>query len=213
MKNALLVFVFSFFSVLSISAQGRQGSYYDVGRKSYFFGFGVKGNVYVNQYSVQDIEVWKNPAFGANVFVGNWFSRYMGARLLFEGGKVKPYFQERTIMVDENYVLSRFDLLYDLTNRICGCMYDRFYNVIPYAGVSGAYVFKAENRPDNARKSTSLFFGVGLLNTFRMSSNLSAYLNLGLDLVDSKFDGSRSDRSDRKLNGIASATIGLKIDF
>ena len=212
MKNVALVFVFNFFLVFSISAQGKQDafSYYDAVSKNFFFGFGMKGNVYVNRISIQDVEVWKKPTLGVNVFAGHWFSRYIGGRLLFEGGKVNPYFQRRTIMVEENYVLSRLDLLFDLTNRLCGCTNDRFYNLIPYAGVSGAYVFNTENRPDHAEKSTSFFFGVGIWNSFRMSQNLSAYLNLGLDIVDANFDGSKNRRN---LNGIASTSIGLAIDF
>ena len=212
MKSVALISVFISFSVFSILAQGKQEifSYNDAVSRNFFFGFGLKGNVYVNQNSVQDIEVWKKPTLGVNMFAGHWFSRYFGGRLLFEGGKINPYFQERTIMVEENYVLSRLDLLFDLTNKLCGCSIDRFYNLIPYAGVSGAYVFNAQNRPDNAEKSTSFFFGVGLWNSFRMSHNLSSYLNLGMDFVDSSFDGSKAKRN---INGIASASIGLVIDF
>ena len=212
MKNVALISVFNFFLVFSIFAQGKQVvySYNDVVSKDFFFGFGFKGNVFVNKNAFQDLEIWTEPALGVNMFAGHWFSKYVGGRILLEGGKVKPYFQRRTIMVEENYYLSRVDFLLDLTNMLCGCSIKRFYNLIPYAGVSGAYVFNAENRPDNATKSTSFFFGVGLWNSFRLSDNLSACLNLGLDVVDANFDGSKNTR---KLNGFASASLGFVIDF
>ena len=211
MKNVALVFGFSFYLVFSLSAQGNQEiSYYnDVARKEFFLGFGFKGNVYLNN-SGSDIEIWKKPTLGLNIFAGHWFSSYFGGRLLFEGGRLSPYFQERTIKVEEKYVLSRLDLLIDMTSSVFGYSRDRVYSCIPYMGVSGAYVYDAENRPDKAERSTSFFFGVGLLNSFRMSNNLSTYINFGLDLVGANMDGYQEVR---KLNGIASASIGLIVDF
>ena len=211
MKNVAMVFGFSFYLVFSVSAQGYQEvSYYnDAARKDFFLGFGFKGNVYLNN-STSEPAIWKSPTLGVNIFAGHWFSRYFGGRLLFEGGKLTPYFQKKTIKVEENYVLSRLDLLVDMTSTIYGYSRDRVYSCIPYAGVSGAYVFNAENRPDKADRSTSFFFGVGLLNSFRMSNNLSTYLNFGLDIVGANMDGYKDVR---RLNGIASASVGLVVDF
>ena len=212
MKNVCLIFLVSFIMIPMASAQGNQKVFsdYHTDTGPYFIGVGIKGNVYVNDNSAHDFAVWKKPTLGINAFAGFWFSRYFGGRFLFEGGKVHPYFQNMTNKVEEKYVLGRLDLLFDFTNSLCMCTHKRFYNIIPYAGLSGAFVYDAENRPDKNEKSSSFLFGVGLINSFRMSYNLSTYINLGFDFVDSNFDGSKSVKN---LNGIASASIGLVYDF
>ena len=212
MKNVCLIFLVSLMLVPMASAQGNQKVFSDyiAVRQPYFIGVGIKGNVFVNDNGAHDIEVWKKPTLGVNAFAGYWFSRYFGGRFLFERGKVHPYFQNMTNKVEEKYVLGRMDLLFDFTNSLCACTKERIYNIIPYVGLSGAYVYDAENRQDNNEKSTSFLFGVGLINSFRMSYNLSTYINLGFDFVDANFDGSKSEK---KLNGIASASIGLVYDF
>jgi len=212
MRKGFLLIVFAWGLLFSLSAQRYQEVFFynDVVSKNFFLGFGFKGNVYVNNNSANDVEVWKKPTLGINVFTGYWFSQIFGGRLLFEGGRIHPYFQNTTRMVEESYALGRLDLLIDMTSSIYGYSRDKIYSFIPYAGFSGAYVYNAENRPDNAVRSSSFFFGVGIMNSFRMSQNLSTYINFGFDFVDANFDGYKDNR---KLNGIASASIGLVVDF
>ena len=89
-----------------------------------------------------------------------------------------------------------------------------FYNLIPYVGIGGAQAFGAEKRPDGKKGSSSFLFGGGLLNTFSLSDKLSAYLNLGLDVVDSNFDGWKGqEKGYKKFNGIVAASIGVVYDF
>ena len=204
MKKWFLFSVF-FFVLFSVSAQQYQEEYLDeyTGRKRIFFGLGIKGNAYINDNAISDFGVWTRPSVGLNFFAGSWFSRVIGGRIVLEGGKLHPYFQQRTIRVDEKYFLGRLDFLFDVTN-LYGA--DRVYNLIPYAGVSGARAFGAVNRPDGAKSSNSFFFGVGLLNTFRLSRNTSFFINLGFDFVDANFDGSKSKN---ELNGIASGGVGV----
>jgi len=86
--------------------------------------------------------------------------------------------------------------------------------MIPYVGIGGAHAFGAENRSDGEKSFSSFLFGGGLLNTFSLSDKLSAYLNLGLDVVDAIFDGWKGhEKGDKKFNGIVAASIGCGFDF
>ena len=203
MKRASFLLAFSFLFLLSVSAQQYIPVYKERG---YFFGLGAKTNVFVNNNAVTDINVWKKPSIGGNVFAGKWFNPKIGSRILFEEGTLHPYFQSMNLRVDQNYFLGRLDFLLDFTNFV-NYIPDRNYHMIPYIGVSGAYAFNAVNRPDNANKFSSFMFGGGLWNTFDFSRNISGYFSLGLDFVDADFDGYKSDG--RKLNLIASLSIGI----
>ena len=233
MEKRILLLVLNFVFLFSVSAQNNQGTTTsenaeskpaknqkdsekkdsesnDDERKNFFLGVGVKGNVYVNRNGKDDSEVWKKPTFGADVFVGKWFNQYLGGRIVLEAGKLTPYFQKMKWKEEENYFLGRLDVMFDLTNCLRKYSSDNFYNLIPYAGIGFASAFNAKNRPDKVESSSSFLFGGGLLNTFRLSDKLSATLNLGLDVVDAKFDGWKGDK---KFNGITSASIGVIYDF
>ena len=212
MGKGFLFLVFTFALLFTLSAQQYQNDYsHEKGeKKDVFWGVGLKGNVYVNDNATEEFEVWKMPTFGVNVFAGQWFSPIVGGRIVLETGKLTPYFQQRTVMVEENYALGRLDFLFNLTNCYRRDYDHRIYCLIPYAGVSGAYAFNAKNRPDNATRSSSFFFGVGLINSFHLSDNFSLFLNFGFDYIGADFDGSKSVK---ELNGIASASIGFVVDF
>jgi len=212
MEKKILLLVLNFLFLFSVSAQNNQGTSTneDAERKNFFLGVGIKGNVFLNENG-KDFEVWKKPTFGGNVFVGKWFNQYLAARIVLEAGKVTPYFQKMTIKEEENYFLGRVDVMFDLTNLLRPYSPDNFYNLIPYAGIGGAQAFNVKNSvKSNAENASSFLFGGGLLNTFRLSDKFSAFLNLSLDLVNAGFDESKSEKS---LNGISAASIGVVYNF
>ena len=233
MEKTILLLILNFLLFFSISAQQNQGTNtnenaetssaqmnqkdsVDGGeeRKNFFLGAGVKMDVYMNDNGVHDFGVWKKPTFGGQVFVGKWFNQYLGARVLLEAGKLTPYFQNMNWKEKENYILGRLDVMFDLTNCLRSYSPDNFYNLIPFVGIGGAHAFGAENRPDGKKSFSSFLFGGGLLNTFSLSDKLSAYLNLGLDVVDAKFDGWKGqEKGSKKFNGIVAASIGVVYDF
>ena len=157
-----------------------------------------------------DYDVWKNPSLDGNLFFGKWFGPKLGARINFSGGTLHPFFQNERDMEHEKYISGRIDLLLNLTNLFREYSSDRFYNLSPYVGIGGAYAFNAKNRPDNAKNSSSLMFGGGLYNTFRLSNRISVYLDLGMNVVDAKFDGWKEDES---FNGMLSPTLGIVYKF
>lgn len=222
MGKLFLLFGLNFLLLCSVSAQNNQkdstsvrknreaANDEDAKRKNFFLGIGVKGNVFINDNATNDFEVWKKPTLGGNVFVGKWFNKYLGSRIMLEGGKVVPYFQKRTFQVDENYFLGRADILFDVTNCIRSYSPDNFYNLMPYIGIGGAHAFKVKSTLESAEKHSTFLIGGGLWNTFRFSDKFSAYLNVGIDVVDAAFD---SYKVKKDFNGIASASVGLVFNF
>ena len=178
--------------------------------KSYFIGVGIRGNVYINDDSGSRIEPWKMPSFGGEAFFGKWFNHKVGARIFVAGGSLHPFFQEEKIMEHEKFLAGRLDLVFNLTNCVRQYSPDRFYNLMPYAGIGFASAFNATNRPDGAKGSSSFMFGGGLMNTFRLSDDFSAYFNLGIDIVDANFDGWKDDKP---FNGIFATSVGVVYKF
>jgi len=220
MKKLCLLFAFSVVSLCFISAQEKadqeksdqektQENEETYKNKSFFVGLGLKGNVYVNVDGAKSAEVWKKPTAAGDVYFGKWFGDRLGARIALEAGQLKPSFK-KSLDTKENFLLGRVDLLLNLTNCFRDYSPDRFYNLSPYIGIGGAQAFNAVNRPDKEKSSSSFVFGGGLLNTFRLSDNLAVYANLGLNVVNAKFDGYKNKKP---LNGIASGSIGLVISF
>ena len=204
MKRSGLFLIFSFLFLFPALSQGYSG-------KDWFVGAGMKGNVYINDESAKNSEVWKEPTLAGELFVGKWFSSRVGGRVLFEGGGLHHYFVHIEEGVNQNYVGGRLDLLINATNFFRDYSPKSFYNLVPYVGLGSVHVFNATNRPDELDSSSSFLFGGGLMNTFRLSRNFSVYINLGMNLVDAALDGSVVDNN--PFNGIASATIGLVINF
>jgi len=178
--------------------------------KNFFIGAGVQGDVYINVDAAKNFEAWTNPTFGVNVFAGKWINPKVGIRIYGEGGALHPFF---VYIRDEKekYLAGRLDVLINVTNFVRPYSRDRFYNLIPYVGIGGAYTYDTYHRPDGAAHFSSFMFGGGLWNTFRLTDNISAFANLGLNVVDAMFDGFAP--GDIPFNGIASASIGLVYTF
>lgn len=220
MKKVGLFLVFSFLFLFSISAQENQKTsseeYDNSSGKNFFIGAGVQGSVYINDDAGHHIGVWKKPSLDGNLFVGKWFSHKVGARIFAEGGALHPFFQNSSWMEHEDYVIGRADFMLNLTNCFRSYSPHRFYNLVPYVGIGGGYAFSADNRPDRKDNSGSLVGAGGLLNTFRLSDHVAAFINLQLDVVNANFDGwKHSDYgvSGKEFNGIASGSVGLIYNF
>lgn len=236
MKSTCLLFVLNCVFLYSVKAQNKQetktndaaveiraaqqkqeNSSYKTGeheskRKNYFVGVSAKANVFLNHNSLHDAEAWKQPTWGGTAFVGKWFNQYIGTRIVLEGGNIHPYFIIRDYQTDVNYILGRLDAILDVTNFIRSYSPDNFYSLKPYVGIGVAHSFKSGThlRMESVEVNNTFVLGGGLWNTFRLTKRFSAYLNLGLDLVDSRFDGYKGNVA---VNGVASFSIGLIMKF
>ncbi|GAB6013241.1 OmpA family protein [Viscerimonas tarda] len=212
-KVSLLLFLsLVFISAIAQNAQSEKKAVFvsDSFWSNWFIGAGARGNVYLNG-ATGNADLLSTPTLGGELFVGKWFSPAFGARLTLEGGSLHPFYDHLSndvVMGHQEYAGAHVDALFNLTNVFRGYNPDRFYNFIPYVGVGAAHGFKQEWK---SWKNNSITFNAGLLNTFRLSSRLSAYLDIKANSFDDQFDGYVG--GDINWDALASGSVGLTYAF
>ncbi len=73
-----------------------------------------------------------------NLAGGKWFSPYLGWRAGFMGGKLRwdNISKDRAKWVNANV-----DIMWDMFNTFGSVKMDRFFSIVPFAGIGGAYVW------------------------------------------------------------------------
>lgn len=117
---------------------------------------------------------------GASLAVGKWFTPGLGLRTKINGVWGK------TVLGDNNsestkYWTANEQVLFNLSNLICGYNEKRIWNLIPFVG--GGIT---RNMTYN---TYAMQLGVGVLNTFRVSPKLAVNLELGWDRLEGDADG------------------------
>ncbi len=118
---------------------------------------------------------------GFSVAVGKWFTPGLGLRTKFNG------VWGRTILGDDKdvnaskYWTLQEQVLFNLSNMICGYSETRVWNLIPYAGAGFGR---------NMSYNTYAFgFSAGILNTFRLSNKWAINLDVNFNAYEPDFDG------------------------
>ncbi len=114
----------------------------------------------------------------------------------------------------QRYVNFHGDVLFNLSNMICGYKENRFYSAIPFVSVGFALSTK---KAINGQASHEASAGVGLLNRFRLSKALDLNLEVRGTYVGDRFDqefsgyrdGQAVGQAGRWGEGILSASLGL----
>ena len=149
------------------------------------------------------------------VAVGKWFTHVWGARIQYDGYKMKgfcapsnPYatggrtpkggFQEQF-----NYMDLHFDILFNLNSAICPYS-RRVYELIPYVGAG--YARSSENNTS----FSSYSINGGLINRFRVSHTIDLNLTLKAMIVNEGFD---KQEGGIKLEGSTGVTAGFTVKF
>lgn len=141
----------------------------------------------------------------AGLYIGKWFSPVFGARIGVNYTALKSL-QEPGYKGEGNYgkvdvdgaawnknkhygVGPQADLLVNLSNWFCGYNPDRFYNGIIYAG--GNYYWNFVPNMVNGQQdgvvgtgNDLLSFHAGYINSFRLTKNLAATLDLNMRLLN-----------------------------
>lgn len=117
------------------------------------------------------------PAF--SVGVGKWFTPGLGLRTKFTG------IWGRTVVSEEkntnHYWTLNENVLFNLSNMICGYNPTRVWNFIPFVGAG-------INR-NCSYGCYSMNLSAGLLNNFRITKHFGLYLELGWNYAENDFDG------------------------
>ena len=139
---------------------------------------------------------------GASIAVGKWFTPGLGLRTKVSGMWGKSVFAHDVVRGEavnvhspmNKYWMINEQVLFNLSNMLCGYNSKRVWNFIPFLG--GGF----------ARSMTHNFYAmdlnVGILNNFRITKNFGIYLELGWNRLEEDFDGFSGSMIDgHKLRG------------
>lgn len=151
-----------------------------------------------------------------DVAIGKWFTPGIGIRFMYSGlswkgvtqngayGNGKVYDASKWLEEQEaNYFNVHGDVLFNLSNLLCGYNEKRIWNVSPYVGLGWARML-------DEPKTNELTASLGLINSFRLCSSLDLQVDVRGSFVNDRFDGETGGRFGE---GLLSATVGLTYKF
>lgn len=121
---------------------------------------------------------------GASVAIGKWFTPGLGLRTKLYGiwGKA-PHAYVRNAKKDNSFKYWSLNeqVMFNLSNMLCGYSETRVWNVIPFVGGGLARNMKAN--------TYAMDLNVGLQSTWRLSKHFNVYLEGGWLRYEDDFDG------------------------
>lgn len=160
-------------------------------------------------FSHSPFKDWRRD-YGFGVGIGKWFTPGIGLRTKFSGVWGKTVQSE---ICSENKDMKNYwnvneQVLFNLSNLLCGYNESRVWNFIPYMGVGVV------------RNCTSNIYGmdwnVGVMNTWRLSKHVGVYLDLSWLSAEPKIDGATlrdQPRGFKNYDQIYTAEVGLKFNL
>ena len=121
--------------------------------------------------------------FGFNVAIGKWFTPGIGLRTKFEGLWNKRVINEDVYNTYKNFNIHE-DVLFNLSNMLCGYNAKRVWNFIPWVGVGYDRNMCCD--------VDDISFQAGLLNNFRLCENLSIFLDIYATAMEGSNDHASS---------------------
>ncbi len=150
---------------------------------------------------------------GFSVAVGKWFTPGLGLRTKFTGIWGRSVITYNDIMgksakewnASKYWVLNE-QVLFNLSNMLCGYNESRVWNFIPYVGAG-----VGRNMTYN---TYSMDLNAGILNTFRLSRKVAINLDINYGLFDPRFDGvnvhwANKKNSFKNMDRTISVEVGL----
>lgn len=192
MKKLLIVLAFAGVSMASMAQDADPVQKYSVATNSFwsnwFIQVGAEWNAfYSGQEHGLDLETSPFKDFrsnpGASVAIGKWFTPGIGLRTKVQGIWGKKVYDTHTKVVDNGnkYWLANEQVLFNLSNLLCGYNPTRVWNFVPFAGAgfgrSMTYNYYAMN------------LSAGILNTFRLSKHVLLNLEVGYNRAEGDIDG------------------------
>lgn len=148
--------------------------------------------------------------------LGKWFTPGIGVRLMYSGLSINGVTQNGAHSTGEVYDASKWlekqefnfmnfhgDVLFNLSNMLCGYNEKRIWSCSPYVGLGWIIT---RNTPRTRGANANL----GIMNSFRLTSAFDINLDVRGTLLKDDFDG---EVSGRKEEGLLGATIGFTYKF
>lgn len=175
---------------------------------------GVSGGV--NLYQGKDDHLFpieKRLAPAMDVYVGKWFTPWIGGRLSYSGLFAKgwsatpPYLGDGS-MVDGLYkeefssMYFHADFMWNISNTIGGYRHNRFWNFIPYVGAG----YIRLQYQCGCAYGDDIAASVGLYNTLRISRSIDITLDVRQSVLGSK---AIDPKGEPQFDYLATASLGL----
>ena len=192
MKILLMVLAFAGASVAGFAQNDVPTEKYSVATNSFwsnwFIQVGAEWNAwYSGQEHGLDLDRSPLKSFrakpGVGVALGKWFTPGIGLRTKFQGvwGKRVGDVNTKAYDIDNKYWLLQEQIMFNLSNMICGYNESRVWNIIPFIG-GGV-----------GRSMSRDFYGMGLSagvqSSWRLSKALRVYLEAGWNRFEGDVDG------------------------
>jgi len=177
-------------------------------------------NIYIGDYD-RYASFGKRLAPTGALGVGKWFTPGIGVRVMFDYVQQKgatanransythagdPFINSHgeTLYYQKfNFYNVHGDVLFNLTNLLCGYKADRVFNFIPYLGLGWLDKWSAPRERDPGAI-------LGFMGAFRLSSALNLNLDVRGTMVSDNFDG---EVNNRRQDGDLAVLIGLTYNF
>lgn len=185
---------------------------------NWFIGAGAGAQIYFGDHN-DEMKFGDRitPAF--NFYIGKWFTPGIGVRAGYTGFKVKgltqngshsdgtPYSKlpwEGYWLTNQEFKYNHVhgDAMFNLMNIFGGYKQNRFYELIPYAGLGWMWTKSDAKNPQQREVSAN----IGVYNTFRLGNSFGLTLDVRGAMVNDRFDG---EEGERRNEGPLSATLGL----
>lgn len=205
MKKFLMMLAFASVSVAGMAQSETPELKHSVATNSFWSNWFIQANLAGTAFynsSETPLNLDKSPLkgfrnnLGLSVAIGKWFTPGIGLRSKVNG------FWGRTVLGDDKEVNANKywqfneDVMFNLSNMICGYNPNRVWNFIPYIGGGVSRNMSYD--------SYAMGLQFGLLNEFRLSRKFALNLDLAFSGNEPDFDG------DGRTNGTAADRPSLK---
>lgn len=167
-------------------------------------------------------DTWGSFAPVFDVYVSKWITPVVGLRLGFSGLNNKSYYKPMAgIEVNEDgnaelkndYYIVHANILFNLTNWICGYKADRFFNASVFTGVGYGSSKRTDPKPEMSGRNSEWVLPVGLLTSYRLCDAWSLNLELRDFIVRNQFANSYKGQGTVDWTNQLSVTAGVTYKF
>jgi outer membrane protein OmpA-like peptidoglycan-associated protein len=214
MKKLLMVLAFAGVSVASMAQEAVPTEKYSVSTNSFWSNWFVQANaVGTSFWGSQENQAFKfdklfkgyRTNLGFSVAVGKWFTPGIGLRTKFTGIWGRSVISEDKSTNANKYWVVNEQVLFNLSNLLCGYNEGRVWNFVPYVGAG-----VGRNMSYN---TYAMNLNAGILNMFRISKKVAINLDINYGLFEPRFDGfpahGTSKHSFKNMDRTINVEVGL----
>ena len=190
MKKFFMVLALASFSVAGMAQDETPELKYSVATNSFWSNWFISADVaYDAFYSNEEkgLGFSKSPLkdfrrnLGASVAIGKWFTPGLGLRTKVTGIWGRSVLTEDASSNAMKFWNAQEQVLFNLSNMLCGYNENRVWNFIPYAGVG---ILRNCDKNIYAHGAS-----LGLLNTWKLSNKIAVNFDLGFNISDDDIEG------------------------